>query len=795
VPLSSFPLRAALCLLACLLLSPSAATRAETNAFDLAGPSLRISVTHGDLTLPLSQVPNLSAGDRIRIVADLPAQQGAHYRMVLAFLRGATNPPPREWLVESRTWKPKEAAIEARVPAGALQAVVFLVPDTGGAFDAMVKAVRDQPGAFVRASQELNQAMLDRTRLETFLDQVRLREPAEAARISPQLAESLAIKLDAGCLLRQTDPRAACLAQGGNAAVLADSQTSSIAQTLAGAPANIALQLSATPQGGFGYYSAYIGVVRDLAQMLGAFRSAQLRFIPALGVPREGRIELLLNAVPSFRKPQSVLVAALPGVAPPTLPVLTVAPAAPLCLARPDLILPVSGAPLIFSTAYPRQMTLRVPTAAGGMLDLPAAPDPAQGGFVVKHAALNATALAAGGEGRLQGFWGFQPFDGPRFRLAAPSASGWRADGASLVVGRDTPLVLAGGTAPCVGDVWLERDGVRRPITWTTNDDGTLALKVPLTGIEPGKVAILIRSHGLDQPQRLDLRAYAEVARIAGLALHAGDRTAVLTGTRLDQVAAVELGGITFRPGTLGRGDTLDRLALSTDDAAADALRPGQSPARALLVDGRSVKLTATIAPPRPAVTLLSTSVEPAGAAPAVPLVLAGGGLLPQDAHLTFSVRAQGETRLTPRDRIEIEATETRTVARLPLRLQDAAIAIATLDPVTALGDSARGPLRFRLVQDAAAGDWQPLATLVRLPRLATLTCTSATCTLTGSGLFLVRSISAGTDVTVPDGFTGTSITVPRAASGTLTLHLRDAAGATATLALPPADRKTPAIP
>ncbi|ONF95533.1 hypothetical protein [Sphingomonas jeddahensis] len=785
VPLASSPLRAALALLlAGLLLLPGAATRAASNAFDLAGPALRISVTHDGLTLPLSQVPNLSAGDRLRVVADLPADQGAHYRMVLAFLRGATNPPPKNWLIETRTWKPKEAAIDARVPENAQQAIVFLVPDTGGAFDAVVKAVRDQPGAFVRASQELNQAMLDRTRLETFLDAIRRHPPTDAARLSPRLAESLAIKLDAGCLLGQADPRAACLTQDGGATVLADSQTSSIAQTLAGAPANIALQLSATPQGGFGYYSAYIGVVRDLAQMLGAFQSAQLRFIPALGVPREGRIELLLNTAPSFSRPQSVLVAALPNVAPPTLPVLTPAAGPRLCLAAPKLVLPVSGAPLVFSTDYPRAMTLRVPTATGRMLDLPVTPDPAQGGFVVSNANVPADAPGAEAEGRIQGFWGFQPFDGPRFRFTNAATGSWRPDGTTLVVGRETPLVLSGGVPSCVAEIWLERDTTRRAVDWSAGADGTLSLKVPLADIAPGKVAILIRSHGVEQPQRLEMRAYAEVSRLAGFTVHVGDRSAVLTGTRLDQVTSVALGGVTFRPETLGRDGAVDRLVMRADGDLV-AISPGTHPARALLNDGRGVKLAATVAPPRPDVSLVSQSLARLGPAPAVPLAIAAQGFLPQDHRLTFSLRAEGPTRFTPGDRVEIEATATRIVARLPVQLQDAHIAIASLDPVAALGEAAHGPLRFRLIQGEAASDWQPLTTLVRVPRLTGVTCTQAACVIGGTGLFLVRSIAGRGDVPIPDGFTGTSITVPRPDGETLALHLRDSPGAIAAVTLP----------
>ncbi|MCD2317484.1 hypothetical protein LQ954_15150 [Sphingomonas sp. IC-11] len=776
--------------LACLLLLAPAASvlRAETTAFDLAGPSLRVLVTHGDITLPLSQVPNLSAGDRIRVVADLPAEQSAQYRMVLAFLRGATNPPPKDWLAEARTWKPKEATIDVRVPEGAQQALIFLVPETGGAIDGVAKAVREQPGAFVRASQELNQAMLDRTRLETFLDQVRRREPAEVARISPQLADSLAIKLDSACLLRQPDPRAACLAQSGNAAVLADSQTSSIAQTLAGAPANIALQLSATPQGGFGYYSGYIGVVRDLARMLGAFQSAQLRFIPALGVPREGRMELLLNTVPSFRKPQSVLVAALPTVAPPILPVLSVKDIGPRCLTAPTLTLPVGGAPLVFSTGYARAMTLRVPTAAGTTLDLPVTANPAAGGFVVGDVGTPPVTLAEGAEARLQGFWGFQPFDGPRFRLASPAQDAWRADGATLVVGRDTPLTLSGGAAACVAQVWLERDGEQRAVAWNAEANGTLSLKVPLAGIEPGPVALLIRSHGMDRPRRLDLRAYAEASRITGFTLHAGDRTGMLAGTRLDQVKVLEIGAVIFEAAKLGREGTADRLEMAAESAA-EQLKPGELTGRATLADGRTVRVPVRILPARPRSTPISTSLERVGPAAAVPLTLADAGLVPQDARLTFSLRAAGSTRFAAGDRIEVEAIETGASTQLPIRLQDDRVAIATLDPASALGESARGPLRFRLVQGDVVGDWQPLATLVRLPRLSSISCAADnnTCTLAGTGLFLISRITGAADAVVPDGFTGSTLQVPRPADGKLRLYLRDAPGAAATVDVPAA--------
>ena len=43
-------------------------------------------------------------------------------------------------------------------------------------------------------------------------------------------------------------------------------------------------------------------------------------------------------------------------------------------------------------------------------------------------------------------------------------------------------------------------------------------------------------------------------------------------------------------------------------------------------------------------------------------------------------------------------------------------LVMATLDPLKSFGPSAFGPLRFRAVDGNLKGDWQPLATLVRLP-------------------------------------------------------------------------------
>jgi len=87
-----------------LLVLGQTAARADTASFDLIGPKVEVRVQRAGQTLPISQVPNLQAGDRLWVHADLPDTQSVHYLMVVAFLRGATNPPPDSWFTRVETW-------------------------------------------------------------------------------------------------------------------------------------------------------------------------------------------------------------------------------------------------------------------------------------------------------------------------------------------------------------------------------------------------------------------------------------------------------------------------------------------------------------------------------------------------------------------------------------------------------------------------------------------------------------------------------------------------------------------
>ncbi len=759
---------------------------AQVAPFDLVGPRLTVSVAHGKTVLPIAAVPNLSAGDELTITADLPADQSAHYLLVVAFLRGATNPPPKKWFFEAETWKPKKRVLKVKVPAGAQQAIAFLAPATGGDFGTLTEAVRGRPGAFVRASQDLNQASLDRARLDAYVAGINARDTEGGIRleqVSPLLARSLSIRLKDECLTRPAELQAGCLTGGSDALVLSDGHSSSIAEALTGTPTDLAYQLSATPQGGYGYYSPYIGVVRDVARILGAFRTANYQYIPALATHDGDALKLLLNAVPSFGKPKSVLVAALPPVQPSTPPPLRATqPGARYCLTRPGLVLPVEGAPLIYATGYARELALRITAKDGREVDLPLASDAEQGGLKVRTDGVKPDAFDTELTGRLHGQWGFEPFEGPRFALQIARAEGWRTpEGAGeLVVGRDNMVPLAGAGTACVEEMVLRlANGTTRPVSYEGKDG--LVAKLPLAGVAPGEMSLRIRLAGVAQPAVIPLRAYAEAGRLDGFTLHAGDREGVLAGARLDTVTALVVEGVRFVPGALTRADGSDRLAMTADTVPALAeARTG----RVTLADGRSVSVRVTPAPARPAATVIARTVTAPVVATGVLPVTLPEGVVSQRDRLTFSVRAQGATRFAAGDRIEVAGGD--ATVPVPVRLQDAGVAIATLVPGEALGPAAAGALRFRVVQGEAKGgeakgDWQPLATLVRVPALGAVACSGESCTLNGRDLFLLGT--AGT-VTVPEGYTATTLSVPAAAvaEGRLALRLRDDPGVAASV-------------
>jgi hypothetical protein len=775
------------------------ATHAAPAPFDLSGPVLDVRISRGATTLPASEVPNLAPGDRIWIKADLPPTQSVHYLLVAAFLRGSTNPPPESWFFPCKTWTGKcgSDGLTVTVPPDAQQVLVFLAPQTGGDFKTLMGAVRGRPGAFVRTSQDLNQAALDRSRLERYLSTIRRLNDADPARIAqaaPLLARSLAIKVDDKCLDRLPELQAPCLMLGQESLILNDGHSTSIVEALTSGPgSDLAMEASYTPQLSYGYYSPYIASVLDIARIFESFGTAKYQYIPALSSQREDKVALTLNAAPSFHDPKSVLVTALPAVEQAQLPPLhAVDPKEIYCARRTTLVLPVEGAPLVFSTRFAHDVTLRLTGSDGKSEDLPALADGAQGGYVVDTTGLKTMNLGDTVDASLRGIWGFDAYEGPHFRLMNARARHWElasGDEAALIVGRQDTVHLRADSVSCVDSIMLKDPGGKElKVDWKSVKPNEVELKLPLQDAEPGALTLEVGQYGLPEPQSVTLQAFSEAGRFDGFLLHAGDPQGMLKGSRLDEVAKLTVKNVTFVPGEWTTRGGSDELPMIAEDAAAAAALKAERPfaAKVFLQDGRTVAVTATVDASRPRVSLIGKSVQSAAANDDSNLELADTAELPQDGYFAFSIRAQSPVTFNRDETVEVATADDSSAATLSLAdggltLESSQVAVATLNPTKAFGPSTFGPLKFRVSIKGVKSDWQPLTTLVRLPTLKELKCPATpelACKLVGARLFLLEAVSGDPEfthsVSVPDGFVGDALPVPHPIAGPLYVKLRD---------------------
>jgi hypothetical protein len=822
-----------------LFLASPSSLWADGAAFDLTGPKVQVRVQREGHTLPIAEVPNLQSGDRLWVHSDLPDSQSVHYLMIISFLRGSTNPPPDSWFTRVETWtKPaSDEGVYVNVPEGAQQVMVFLAPETGGAFSTVRSAVRGKPGAFVRAAQDLEQASYDRQRLEKYLDSVRepLADPEQNKQRTTLLARSLNMKVDQQCFDKPTAQQVPCLTQNPDQLVLDDTHSETLVATLTGGPSSdLLVQASATPTAGAGYYSAYVGAVVDVAKILGSAHTALFQYIPALALPKKDDLNLRLNTPPSFRNPKSVIVIALPLIAPSANPPLRPVDATQVfCLNNPALVLPAEGAPLVFGTQLAHDFVLHMPIKSPAGIDLPAVPDPARGGFVIDTKSVQSLQLQGEITGTLRGIWGFRSFEGPHFTLRASSPQQWivaSKDASALIVGREDTLHLESPAACCVKSVsvrdeknkvsdvvWkLTKSETAKPETHTED----LEVKVPLQKATAGTLTLLIHQLGIPQPDEVPLHTYAEAGRLDAFNIHSGDAEGVLKGTRLDQITSMEVAGLQFTPEGLSRVNQQDELKVICHDASvSQKLQPGTALAiHVTLKDGRHLDLQSSVEETRPRVTVLSKSVQLDPSDSPSSISLENQNELPQDARLNFFLKTQVPENFPPAEKIEVSTADDSFHVQLSekdgnLTLQDSKTIFGVLDPVKLLGPSAFGPLKFRpIAADGTAGDWQPLVTLVRIPMLEGIHCVKTAevktaeakigeeksaeikpaekqCTLDGDKLFLIDAVSADpaftNSVTVPDGFVESTLTIPQPDGKSIYLKLRDDPSNVVTVNLP----------
>jgi hypothetical protein len=779
------------------------------NGFDLDGPKLEMKVTRSGKSMPIADVPNLRPGDRLWIHTNLPDDQSVRYLLIVAFLRGSTNPPPDNWFTRAETWKKevREEGINVIVPGDAQQAVLFLAPETGGDFGSLRGAVRGKPGIFVRATQDLNQASLDRSRSDRYLAEIKNTPSADPKALhdrSTLLARTLGIKVDSECFNKPLELQATCLTENTDQMVLDDGHTQSMVTALTSGPnSDLMGAISATPILAGGAFSPYVGAVVDLARVLGSLHTAAYQYIPALAVPDGLQLNLRLNNPPSFRNPKSVLVVGLPAVEAAQMPPLRAVNAEQVfCLQKSPLVLPTEGAPLVFSTGIAHDFVLHVQAKGGSVADLPAKPDPAQGGFLVDTRSLPSGPIDANLTGTLRGGWGFDSYEGPVFRLRSAHPETWKvlpADQNALIVGRADTMHFQSGAVVCVDSVTV-RDQQQRDLkaTWKAAKSDQMEVEVPLQDETAGLLKMTVKQFGVAGPDEITLQTYAEAAELENFKLNAGDRQGILTGKRLDEVNAFELKGARFMPTKLSRADKKDVLQLAVAGSASPVTFEADEKlvARVDLKDGRVLDLQTTVDKPRPSVKLISKNVQLGTAHSSIHLQ--SQDELPQDGRLSFFLKTEVPQTFPRTEKIEVSSVDDSFHASLSvtdgnLILQDSQTALAVLDPLKSFGPSAFGPLRFRPVEtDGQSGDWQPLTTLVRIPTLKEVRCPDAPdkqCRLTGSNLFLIDSVASDPQfshaVTVPVGFAESTLSVPRPNGTLLYIKLRDDSSMVDSLVLP----------
>jgi hypothetical protein len=797
--------------------------------FDLPGPKVDVQVERGSMKLPIAQVPNLMAGDKLLIKADLPSTQSNHLLLIVAFLRGTTNEPPEDWFHEIETWDKKKTAegTTITVPEGAEQALMFIAPETGGDFKTLRGAVRGRPGLFIRADAGLNEATFEQQRIQRYLaamKKVDSKDPKVIADRSAKLAVTLDLKPNPDCFKQPVEQQVICLTQGTVPVLLNDGHEMSVTEALSsGTAQDLASNASYTPQAGLGLYSAYVGVIVDVVHIVNLMKTAQYQYIPALSLPEGSTLNLKLNAPPSFLNPKSVIVIALPAVQAAKLPPLKPSNADEVsCLKNPKMVMAIEGAPLVFSTALAHDMVMHL-NRTGAPVDLPLQADAEQGGLVVasdKERKLLNDVMAKANDavkpqgkmgsstdlvitGTVEGFWGFDHFEGPTVNLQQVDGKDWKIVGdTKLMAGQDNKLTLSGNGTACVEHIALSpaqgaKDAKDVSVKYEpAKEDGgklqkdTLALNVSLKSVEPGGYSLGIKQFGDENLEHVSLTAYNANIKLDAFTIHAGDQTAVLTGKGLGSVVSLELGGQTFTPAA-GSDDATVHL-----EAKAAVTPKDGDEAKVKLKDGRVLPVKVTAAAARPGLTLVSMNASAAEEGGTFKVVLSGKDEIPLHGKLTFVVTTKDVFPRT--QKIEVataneHAKTTLSIADNNLVLQDDHTAIVTLDPLKAFGQSAFGPLAMRPVAaDGSAGDWTRLGILVRTPEISDVKCTTAdaaTCAVSGKNLFLVQSFGAGKDFAksadVPSGFSQDEFAVPTPADGaTLYLKLRDDPGAEAVVKL-----------
>ena len=222
-------------------------------------------------------------------------------------------------------------------------------------------------------------------------------------------------------------------------------------------------------------------------------------------------------------------------------------------------------------------------------------PDAEKGGLELEAKDLSASDFGNTIDASLHGYWGFEKYDGPQFRLENTHAQHWElaaADREALIVGREDTIHLSTDDASCV-DTILVKDSAGKELKadWKATGVDEVEVQLPLKEAHPGPLQLEVKQYGTVTAQTIPLRAYAAAGHLDSFTLHAGDAQGVLKGSTLEDVANLTLDGVTFTPGKIDSTMGSDELPMVAKDAkAAEKLKQGESGmAQVTLTDGRTM--------------------------------------------------------------------------------------------------------------------------------------------------------------------------------------------------------------
>ena len=236
---------------------------------------------------------------------------------------------------------------------------------------------------------------------------------------------------------------------------------------------------------------------------MSSLHTAQYQYIPAIAFPQQQQLNLRLNTAPSFHNPKSVIVIGLPSIQSTSPPPLRPTEANEVaCLAKPGVVLPVEGAPLVYSTGFAHDLILHLnypvanasstepnPAHPAESQNVPLTADAYKGGLVLatipKRHPLPEEApqpappasnqqsptgnqrpsTAAGLTGTIQGFWGFDPFTGPTISLQNTPGKEWKLVPSDALIAsgsadksdnKDQHILIASTGIACIQSITLD---------------------------------------------------------------------------------------------------------------------------------------------------------------------------------------------------------------------------------------------------------------------------------------------------------------------------------------------------